>query len=186
VSANGAASQGTAVAFNGSNYVQAPGLYDSSNSVSASAWVRLDGADSTGAEVISLGDYFLLRLNSGSTGVIAKYYNGSSWVTASANQIILNTGWHHFAVVLDSGTTLTLYVDGVAASTVAGSTISYSGLGANTRIASHGNGGSTYDLTGRIDDVRVFNRALKAAEVYQLYRGSRINGVKILKWVETR
>jgi hypothetical protein len=187
VSANGAASQGTAAAFNGSNYMQAPGLYEKSSSVSAAAWVRLDGADSLGSEVVSLGDCFLLRLNSGSSGAVAKYYNGSAWITATASQTVLNTGWHHFAAVLDGGSTLKLYIDGVeAASTAASGAISYTGQGANTRVASHANGFTNVDLTGRVDDVRIFNRALKPDEVFQMYRGSRINGIKILTWVETR
>jgi hypothetical protein len=187
VSANGAASQGTAVAFNGSNYMQASGLYDKSASVSAAAWVRLDGADTSGAEVVSLGDCFVLRLNSGTSGVVARYYNGSAWVTVTASQIVLNTGWHHFAAVLDGGSTLKVYVDGVeAASTAASGGISYSGQGSNTRVASHGNGQTAMDLTGRVDDVKVFNRALKPDEVFQLYRGSRISGVKVLQWVEAR
>jgi hypothetical protein len=187
VSANGASSQGTAVAFNGSNYMEATGLYDKSASVSASAWVRLDGVDSLGGEVVSLGDCFVLRLNSGSSGVAAKYYNGSAWVTATASQLVLNTGWHHFAAVLDGGNTLKLYIDGIeAASTAASGAISYTGQGANTRVASHANGFTNVDLTGRVDDVRVFNRAMTSLEVYYLYRGSRINGLKITKWVESR
>lgn len=185
--ANGATSQGYAAAFNGANYMQASGLFDSSSSVSASAWVRLDGADSAGADVVSLGDYFRLRLNGGTSGAAVSYYNGSTDVTATVSQIILDTGWHHFAAVLRSGDTLKLYVDGVeAASTAVSGGISYAGRGSNTRIASHGNSGTTTDLTGRIDDVRIFNRAMTPEEVYYLYRGTRINGVRILKWVETR
>ncbi len=187
VSANGATSQGTAVAFNGANYMQVTGLYERSSSVSAAAWVRLDAADSSGAEVISLGNCFWLRLNAGSSGAAVSYYNGSTYPTATASRTVLNTGWHHFAAVLDSGSTLKLYIDGVeGASTAASGAVSYAGQGANTRIASHGNAATNVDLTGRIDDVRVFNRAMKPQEVFQLYRGTRINGVKILQWIETR
>lgn len=188
VTANGAASQGTAVAFNGTNYVQASGLYDKSASVSAAAWVRLDGADSGGASVISLGDYFALQLNtSGVNEARAFYYDGSTWTTANVNAVLQNTGWHHFAAVLDAGSTLKLYIDGVeAASAPTSGTITYTGRGSNTRIASHGWNGTTTDFTGRVDDVRVYNRALKPDEVFQLYRGTRINGIKILTWVEAR
>ena len=175
------------MAFNGANYVQATGLYDKSSSVSAAAWVRLDGVDSTGAEVVSLGDCFTLRLHSGASGASARYYNGSTYVTATASQTTLNAGWHHFVAVLDGGSTLKLYIDGVeVASTAASGAISYSGQGSNTRLASHGNGGTTLDLTGRIDDVRVFNRAMKATEVSALYNGTKPPGVRILSWVETR
>jgi hypothetical protein len=187
VSANGAATQGTAVAFNGSNYMQATGLYEKTASVSAAAWVRLDGADTTGADVISLGDHFKLSLRNGTPGAVAGYYNGSTWISAAAPQLILNTGWHHFAAVLKGSDTIKIYVDGVeAASTSTSGAISYSGLGSNTTIARHGNGNNAFDLTGRVDDVRVFNRAITPEEVFQLYRGTRINGIKILTWIETR
>lgn len=187
VTANGAPSQGTAFAFNGSNYIQASGLFELAPSVSAAAWVRLDNVDSNGAEVISMGDHFRLRLQSGANGAAAAYHNGSAYVTATASRYILSTGWHHFAAVLRAGDTLKLYIDGnEAASVPVNGSISYSGLGSNTRMASHGNAGTTTDLTGRMDDVRVYDRAIKPEEVFQLYRGSRINGIKVLKWVETR
>jgi hypothetical protein len=187
VAANGAASQGTAAAFNGASSMTVASLYDKSSSVSASAWVRLDGVDSAGAEVISLGDCFRLRLNSGASGAQASYYNGTTWVTTTASQVVLNTGWHHFAAVLDGGVTLKLYIDGnEAASTAASGAISYTGQGANTRVASHGHSATNVDLVGRVDDVRVYNRVMKPEEVFQLYRGSRINGLKILRWVEVR
>jgi hypothetical protein len=155
--------------------------------VSAAAWVRLNGVDSSGADVVSLGDYFRLRLVSGASGAQVSYYNGSTWVTATASQVTLNTGWHHFAAVLRGGSTLKLYIDGVEAASVAASgAIAYTGQGSNSRIASHGHSSSAYDLTGRVDDVRIFSRAINSDEVYQLYRGSRINGLKIIKWVESR
>jgi hypothetical protein len=187
VAANGAASQGTAVAFNGSNSMQVSGLFDRSPSVSASAWVRLDGVDSGGAEVVTLGDYFRIRLKSGASGAEASYYNGSAWVTTTASQYVVNAGWHHVAAVLEGGSTMKLYIDGIeAASAAASGAIVYTGQGTNSFVAAHGNSASNVDLTGRVDDVRIFNRPMRPDEVYQLYRGSRINGIKIIKWVETR
>jgi Concanavalin A-like lectin/glucanases superfamily len=187
VTANGAPSQASAVGFDGSNYIEVPGLFEKSANITAAAWVRLDGVDAAGADVVSLGDYFRLRLRTGLVGAEASFYNGSTWITTTADQVVLNSGWHHLTIVLSDSDALTLYIDGVeAASENVGSAILYSGQGANSRIASHGNGGSTTDLIGRIDDVKVFNRPLGPEEAFQLYRGSRINGIRILKWVETR
>jgi hypothetical protein len=42
-------------------------------------------------------------------------------------------------------------------------------LGANTVIGRHGNGDTTYDFAGIIDDVRVYNYALSDAEILDLY-----------------
>jgi hypothetical protein len=187
VANNGYTPLSTAVGFSGSNNVQIAGLFNRPTDVTASAWVRLDGVDSTGAEVVSLGDCFTIRLNSGTSGVAAYYFNGSTSVTATGNQILINSGWRHVAAVLLGGNTLKVYVDGIeVASTATSGAISYSGRGANSRIATHGNSLTTADLVGRVDEVKVYNRALPPDEIYQLYRGSRINGIKILQWVEAR
>jgi len=187
VASNGNPALGVAVDFSGANHVHIPGLFDRSPSVSVSAWARLDAADSSGADVVSLGDRFTLRLLNGSPGVRGVYYNGSSWPGVSVNQPVAQTGWRHFAVVLSENNSLKVYVDGKeAASTVLSGAISYSGLGSNTRLASHGNGQTVYDLDGRLDEVRIYNRALRPEEVFQLYRGGRVNGIKILTWTETR
>ena len=62
----------------------------------------------------------------------------------------------------------TLYMDGTAlnSSTLAGSP-TYN-QGANSFIGKHGNGDTNYDFNGKIDDVRVYNRALSAAEIAEL------------------
>lgn len=185
VASNGNVTLGTAVEFFGANNVQIAGLYDKTSSVSAAAWARLDSSDTSGAEIISLGDHFLLRLQNGS--VQAYYYNGGTSVGVTATRVVAQTGWHHFAAVLNESGTLKVYVDGnEAASTPLSGAISYSGLGSNTRIASHGNGDTAFDFSGRIDDVRVFGRAITPDEVFQIYHGSRISGIKILQWVEAR
>jgi hypothetical protein len=187
VSSNGNDDMGTAVDFNGANYVQVSGLYDRSASVSLSVWARMDNADSSGADVISLGDHFMLRLYNGSSGARGYYYNGSSWLYAPYNQLVAGLGWRHYAVVLSQGSTLKLYVNGVeAGSTALSGPISYPGLGQNTRFGSHGNGQTTFDFDGSIDDVRIYNRALLPDEVSAIYTGTRVPGVRVLTWVEAR
>ena len=64
--------------------------------------------------------------------------------------------------------------------------ISYPGLGANSRIGAHGNGSGNFDFDGRIDEVRVFNRAVSAGEILKFYQGSRVPGIRLIRWVETR
>ena len=133
--------------FNGATKIQATGLMGNPRNVSVAAWANLTTADTTGAEVISLGDHFVLRLDdSGATKAI--FYNGSSYVTASVSQTFAGTGWHHFAAVFDDGhDTLKLYVDGVlAATTTTTSSVSWSGLGTNTVIGRNGNGGNRIRL----------------------------------------
>lgn len=183
---NGYAPLGTAVDFNGANYVQVSGLYDKSSSASLLAWVRLDASDASGADVVSIGDCLVLRLQNGVPGVLTNCYNGSSWTTVSANQTVQGAGWHHVAAVLYRSGLLSLYVDGIEVGSAAAGPISYASLGANARIAAHANGSIDYDLDGAVDDVRIFNRAMLPEDVYRVYRGSRTNGVRITAWSETR
>jgi hypothetical protein len=79
-----------------------------------------------------------------------------------------------------------LYIDGLeAASTSTTNSISYSGLGTKTVIGSHGNGGTTWDFSGKIDDVRIYNRALCPTEIQQIKNlGGTFGGVKVTSWVE--
>jgi Concanavalin A-like lectin/glucanases superfamily len=156
--------------FNGSTKIQATGLMNSAANVSVSAWANLTTADTSGAEIISLGDHFGLRLDTGGVSEVF-FYNGSSYVTATIAKSYAGTGWHHFAGVFDdTNNSLKLYVDGALATTTStAASISYSGLGANTVIGRHGNASTNYDFTGTIDDVRVYGYALSAAEVIDIY-----------------
>ena len=156
--------------LNGSTYIQATGLIGTPTNVSLAAWANLTAADTSGAEIISLGDRFGLRLDEGSVSK-AFFWNGSSYESVSIGQIFVGQGWHHFAATFNDATdSFKLYVDGVqVASLTTTSSVSYSGGGSNTRIGSHGNGSTSYDFTGVVDDVRVYGYALSAVEVAQLY-----------------
>jgi hypothetical protein len=173
-----------AIQLNGTNRVEVNSLLGSPKNVTLAAWANLTGADSSGAELISLGDYFAIRLNEGSISR-AFFYNGSSWVSVSTSQTFVGTGWHHFAAVFnDDQNVCKLYVDGIEkASTSTTVTIPYSGLGSKTVIGAHGNGQTTYDFSGRIDDVRIYSRALCPVEIQNLGSGT-FGGVRIIKWVE--
>jgi hypothetical protein len=39
---------------------------------------------------------------------------------------------------------------------------------------------------GKIDDVRLYNYALTAAEAFNLRRINQARGMKVIKWVETQ
>ncbi len=76
-------------------------------------------------------------------------------------------GWHHVAVTL-AGSTGTLYVDGVQVGQNTAMTLTPSSLGSTTQNRI---GRSQYNdpyLMGRIDEFRIYGRALTAAEVASL------------------
>jgi hypothetical protein len=84
--------------------------------------------------------------------------------STAAGWNLLDTMWHHVAAVA-SGTGLRLYIDGQLASSGGSTTSNY---GTSTFGFNMG-GGGVYDadgnwLAGKIDEVRVYSRALSAAE----------------------
>ena len=148
------------------------------------AWAKLTTPESNGSELLSLGDSFTIRMDAGGT-IQSLFYNGSGWSTVSYNQTYAGGGWHHFVAVFDDEHDYhRLYIDGVQrANGTTMASIVYT-LGTSTVIGRHGNGQTSYDFTGQIDDVRVYNRPLCATDVQSLYNGSAPVGVKIVKWVE--
>ena len=81
------------------------------------------------------------------------------------------------AVSLDrtpSPDTLTVYVDGVLATSTIGNLDGQATTwGSNTRIGTTYWAGGTGDREGSMDDVRIYNRTISADEVTQLYSMGR-------------
>lgn len=156
--------------FDGATKIQVSGLFSNPRNISVAAWAKLTTADTNGSEIISLGDHFTLRLDEAGA-VKGIMYDGSTWQAVSVAGTYAGTGWHHFAAVFDDdNNTFKLYIDGALAATASNTaSINYSGLGANTVIGRQGNANTAMDFTGVIDDVRVYNYAITAAEVEALY-----------------
>jgi hypothetical protein len=174
-----------ALQLNGLTRVEVNSLMNTPRNVTLAAWAYVTTADSGGSDIVSLGDYFAMRLNNGTLSR-AFFYNGSTWVSASVTQTF-TPGWHHFAAVFnDDLNVCKFFVDGAEAASVSTTvTIPYSGLGTKLVIGAHGNGQTTYDLTGMVDDVRIYSRALCSSEVFDIKEGGEpFGGVKIIKWVE--
>ena len=155
-------------AAGGAEYVQIAGHFGNPANVTLAAWANLTLADTAGADVISLGDNVVIRLDS--SGVMKGYiWDGSVYKFANFNTTLAGTGWHHVAFTFDdAGNVAHTYLDGsVVASAAINTSIGYT-LGANSFIGTHGNGATTVDFTGKLDDVRVYNRALTGPEITTL------------------
>lgn len=117
---------------------------------------------------------FVVGISGGS--VITYMWNqnlSGNWMTASspAGSINYNT-WNHVAVTLENGGvgtgTLKFYVNGVLVSTVAGqmednTSALYAALGDN--IGAYGGGQGHAYFKGKLDEVRIYGRALSAGEI---------------------
>jgi len=91
--------------------------------------------------------------------------NSGSEMGKGTGATSLNT-WHHVCGVWD-GTTLSVYLDGVSKSNSVEAGWLY-GAGSGLRMGRrHDN---QYPLNGRLDEVRVYTRALSAEEIAKLYK----------------
>ncbi len=93
--------------------------------------------------------------------------NGAAQFAAQSSSGAMSTGaWHHLAGTV-SGTAMTFYLDGVQVGTDTFSGTRQAGskvlLGNSTTAGSR-------QLNGLMDDARIYNRALSAAEVLALYQ----------------
>ena len=160
--------RGNVISMAGAGYVQTTGHFGNPSNVTLSAWVNLTSADSTAADVISLGDSVVLRLdNAGKLRGI--YADSGSYNFTDYTTTLAGTGWHHVAFTFDDASNVqALYLDGVVVSTTNATTSIAYNKGANSFIGKHGNGSTTYDFNGKIDDARIYSRALTAAEVAAL------------------
>ncbi len=167
---------GQGVSLDGTDdYVAVSGLFSSPANITVAGWAKLNSADTSGATLISLGDKVAIDLDSTSPGGLTGfYYDGTTWNQTSNLTYYAGTGWHHYAYTFDdTANTQVLYVDGTAVKTTSyTNSISYTG-GAGTRIGMEGQGNTSNNFNGLIDEVRVYNRALSAAEVQALYNSGR-------------
>jgi hypothetical protein len=165
------AKYGNATTLDGTDdYIQVSGLMGSPAAVTIGGWVNLTAIDSGGSDFISLGDAVTIRLEP-SAGVTQGLYHPGSWTITQASVSVLNKGWKQVYYVVNPAKSFQgLYIDGDLVAQSSDSTaISYSGVGANTIFGRHGNANTSYDFTGQMDDLRVFNRALSDQEIKALY-----------------
>ncbi len=113
------------------------------------------------------------------TGSNGKMYlvtsnNGTSAkVTYSDGGAIVQQTWQH-VVVVKSGTEVTFYVNGVAVGddgTAVDSTMYSSTSG--TYLGNYEVTSNAYNFGGKLDDVRIYNRALSTSEIQMLYNMGR-------------
>jgi hypothetical protein len=92
----------------------------------------------------------------------ALYYDGLYGARTTAPGDFAD--WHHYTLVGEYGVGMKIYIDGA----LAASTTTHNGYVTSTDFAIGGLG-SIPDFVGKIDDFRVYNRALSEADVVELY-----------------
>jgi predicted transglutaminase-like cysteine proteinase len=177
---------GQALQFNGSSSLTqvvsslSNELYDLVNDLSLSLWIQTTNASQTEAllsryDAGGSGTGYLLRINPAGTAELllgaANLAAGSALVSDVTK---INDGnWHHLAVVIRLGNSVTFFVDGALSSSQAINSIpapsaSHFQMGLNPWIP-YGN-----YFFGLMDEVRIYDRALSASDVVSLYNSVNI------------
>ncbi len=167
--------RGNAATLNGTTqYVSLPpGIVSGLTSFSISAWVyEKNAAAHNRIFDFGTGTTAYMFLSPDSLGTRFSITAGGSGMEQRLDvPMQLVTGsWQHLVVTL-SGTAGVLYVNGAAAAQNAAITLNPASLGSTTQNWL-GRSQWTPDpyLSGQIDELRIYNRALGAAEVQQLFR----------------
>ncbi|MER7281955.1 LamG-like jellyroll fold domain-containing protein [Dactylosporangium sp. NPDC000244] len=163
---------GNGVSLNGSNQYLDAGkpLLNTASDYSAAAWVKLDKADGAFQTVVSQdgpsnSDFYLQY-----SGADQRFAMSFAGVRALA-PVKPNVGqWYHLVGVRDTVKgELRLYVDGELAGT-ASACLPQAGPTGNTVIGRGKYGGNPVDyLDGTVDQVHLYDRALSADEIRQLF-----------------
>lgn len=138
-------------------------------------WFRTGGSTRSGLFRKSGGvnlNGILCDINGADVGRVRCYVNDNSLssktVSSPLGQSYNNNTWHHMTATLDQSAQLfKLFINGVEVSSTSTATLSFLAessqgfLGVTNSIAG--------PLLGSLDDVRIYNRALSAAEVKRLY-----------------
>ena len=146
-------------------------------SVTVMAWVQHSGTPGSDQYVLSQGakgcTAASYALYTGFFGGLRFYvYDGGGfWESPDPGQDIWDGKWHFVAGTYD-GATARLYVDGVQVGqgTPANVPINYANMDNSNFYIGAYHGSCTLGFPGNVDEVKVFNRALSAAEILNVYQ----------------
>ena len=162
-------------------YVQTTTNYGNASSltkITVSAWFKTstasgrtiitldrkqDGTDTVGDRTIYIG----------TDGRVYGYVYDTAQKYSISTNTYTDNKWHHAVAVINAGNAITLYIDGIAQSSTSIGT-PYSGYSNSYWVIGNYSGAGLLNASsgvfpGKIDDVRIYNRALSAQEVQQLY-----------------
>ena len=175
-----AGNNGNAVNLDGTDdYIALPaGVVSNANTATVATWVNLDTL-SNWTRIFDFGSgtstYMNLIPKNGANSKIrfTIQNNGSSQQIIDGTSALATGGWHHVAVTLNGATGI-LYVDGVEVGRNSAMTIKPSDMGATTQNYIGRSQFVDPYLDGRVDDFRVYNRALSSTEITSLMNGQTL------------
>jgi chitodextrinase len=157
---------GNALTFNGTNAsvtINNAASLQLTSAMTLEAWVYPTTVNSTWRDVIYKGDdnYYLMAMSTNSSHPVAGAILGGVYAEAIGPNALTANTWAHLAATYD-GATVRLYVNGVQVASQART----GAIATSTNPLQIG-GDSIYGqyFAGRIDEARIYNRALSVAEI---------------------
>ena len=158
--------------FNGNAYMAVPNIASTGNQArSVFVWIKYNSTFAYHC-VISTGNpsscntfnlFANMNNSNGNIGVMG--FNPCDFYSATTN--MNNNQWHLIGAVYNGLGTLQTYLDGVLFSTAS---MSYNTIGQNNFFGCNSQNMSAFYI-GILDDIGIWNRALTACEINQLYTG---------------
>jgi hypothetical protein len=171
---------GNAVRLSGNGeYVDLPAAIVSElTDFTVATWVNVTSTDQTWARIFDFGtgtsNFMFLTASAGGTNALRFDINtgaGSQVIPASGSGPQLPTGWQHVAITL-SGTTGTMWLNGVPVATNPNMTIHPADLGAtNQNWIGRSQFSADPNLAAAVDDFQIYDHALSATDISALAGG---------------
>jgi hypothetical protein len=158
-----------AMSFNGVDSYLSPVqqiALDGQSAISVSLWFNYSSIGGAKGMIISNNILWYIHLSSATN---LDYYNGS------LNNITVSTSantWYHLGIV-HNGTSLEVWLNGTSLGTTTVST-PQNNIGQNLTIGAYKPGGFNYNWDGKLDEVAIFNTALSAEKIKQIYDATAV------------
>jgi hypothetical protein len=158
--------------------------------VTVSAWIKRSGSQTSYTKLVSktynnganspYGSYELQLNPGGSDTTLVGFEAGTtvnSYGAVSGTGAVLDATWTHVAGVYDPSVSpqMRIYVNGVSAgtATTSGTLLYDTSSTGDLYFGQNGSAAAAQYFKGSIDDVRIYGRALTAAEINSLYIGNQ-------------
>jgi len=174
---------GDALNFDGSFYVQIPNHpdFNIADNITLAAWISVDTFDQAWQTIFCRGDWSWRLHRSNSTDFMGLGLSaaGGGYIPVGGltTNLRVPKRWLHVVGTYHNGVNECLYINGVLEASNPGATglINTNGSDPVTIGAWINNGSLARQWKGQIDEVRLYNRALSAADVSELYNFTLTN-----------
>ena len=139
-------------------------------SLTVEAWVNVSETGIYGGEVVSNGNNYGIRILPDGNIRFFIHTGNLVWRNYETTGVaIKKAGWQHIAIT-KSGTTVNIYINGALSKSFASpEQITYS-LGTSWVTGRHGDADNQFNMTGKIDSLRVWNIERTASDIASNYQ----------------